>query len=227
MITLSHVYKTYRGSIPALKDISLSIAKGEFVFLTGPSGAGKSTLFKIICAYDRPTSGSAQITGYKIEDITSDQASTLRRQIGVVYQDFKLLRDRTVFENVALPLRIAGETTQQIQRRVRSVLEEVGLRYKSDDLPEHLSGGEQQRVSIARAIVHRPNILVADEPTGNLDPELSAEILNLFETVNSQGTTVVLATHDLSLVKSRGHRRIHLSAGCIEREFHGSTEAVP
>ena len=226
MIRLSHVYKTYRGTIPALRDISLNIQKGEFVFLTGPSGAGKSTLFKIVCGFDRPTSGSAEVLGHKIETLRGDEPALLRRQIGVVFQDFKLLRDRTVLENVALPLRVLGERPAVVEKRALAVLDQVALRFKSDELPEYLSGGEQQRVAIARAIVHRPSILVADEPTGNLDPELASEILRLFETVNSQGTTVVLATHDLDLVQQRTYREVRLVAGAIEGRAHESDQTL-
>ncbi|MCB0393745.1 MAG: cell division ATP-binding protein FtsE [Bdellovibrionales bacterium] len=215
MISLSHLYKSYPGPIHALRDLSLDIAKGEFVFLTGPSGAGKTTLFKLICGYDKPTSGSIRVGSWDIRKLSRNEVPILRRQIGVVFQDFKLLRDRTVFENVALPLRITGEREAIIKTRVDSILDQVGLRYKDSVFTNQLSGGEQQRVAIARALVHRPEIIIADEPTGNLDPELSKEIVSLFERANAQGTTVVIATHDKEIVKEKKKREILLRAGAL------------
>jgi cell division transport system ATP-binding protein len=215
MISLSHVYKTYPGPVHALRDLTLEIDQGEFVFLMGPSGAGKSTLFKLISAFDRATSGSIQVANKKLNQIKTDEIPFLRRQIGVVFQDFRLLKDKTVFENVALPLKIMDERENTIKNRVNDVLSQVGLKYKNDYFPTQMSGGEQQRVAIARALVHRPGLLIADEPTGNLDPELSLEIMALFESVNAQGTTVLIATHDKSIVDSRKKRIISLKAGCL------------
>lgn len=213
MIKFSHVYKTYSGTITALKDISLEIDRGEFVYLTGPSGAGKSTLFKMISAFDKPCSGDIEVEGYSINDISSKDIPYLRRRIGVVYQDFKLLKTATVFDNVALPLRVRGDNEISIKRRVIELLEEVGLVFKKDRFPEFLSGGEQQRVAIARALAAHPGLLIADEPTGNLDPELSEEIMDLLDRVNAQGTTVFVATHDHDLVNRRKRRQAHIVEG--------------
>jgi cell division transport system ATP-binding protein len=215
MIEFSHVYKTYNGPIHALKNIDLKIDKGEFVFLTGPSGAGKSTLFKMISAYDIVTSGSVNVAGYDLSKMTMQDIPIFRRKIGVVFQDFKLLKDRTLFENVALPLQVRGDKNISIQRRVHEVLEKVGLAHKHDQYPDSVSGGEQQRTAIARAIIHQPGVLIADEPTGNLDPRLSEEIMDLLESVCTQGTTVFVATHDLEMVKRRKKRTLELKDGMI------------
>jgi len=215
MIELSHVYKTYTGPTHALRDVNLNIEKGEFVFLTGPSGAGKTTLFKLISAFSKITTGHIEVAGYKLNKISDKEVPYLRRKIGVIYQDFKLLNGRTVFDNVAIPLEVRGEGRSYIRKRVRDILEDVGLSFKREKFPLQLSGGEQQRVAIARALVHQPGVLIADEPTGNLDPELSDEIINLLEKVNSQGTTVFIATHDMELVKKRGKRVVHLDGGEI------------
>lgn len=215
MITFSHVYKTYAGPVHALRNVDLNVDKGEFLFLTGPSGAGKTTLFKMLSAFDRPTSGSVQVAGFNLNKITSSEVPYFRRRIGVVFQDFKLLKGRTIFENVALPLKILGERFATT-KRVEEILDQVGLRFKLDQIVDQLSGGEQQRVAIARALVHKPELLIADEPTGNLDPDLSQEIIKLFERANAQGTTVVIASHDHELVKRMQKRVIRLKAGTLQ-----------
>ncbi|MGE0762852.1 MAG: cell division ATP-binding protein FtsE [Bdellovibrionales bacterium] len=215
MITFTHAYKAYASGTVALRDVSLQIDRGEFVFLTGPSGAGKTTLFRLLSAFDRSTSGGVEVAGYSLNALTNKQIPQFRRRIGVIYQDFRLLQRRTVFENVALPLEIRGDGQSQIDRRVRDMLDHVGLNSKTRDYPEQLSGGEQQRVAIARALVHQPAVLIADEPTGNLDPELSWDIMKLLEKANAQGTTVFVATHDHELVRRCPHRLIKLEAGAV------------
>jgi cell division transport system ATP-binding protein len=218
MIKFSHVYKTYPGPVHALRDISIEIQKGEFLFLTGKSGAGKTTLFRMISAYDKPSSGQVQVAGYDLGLIGASEVPFFRRKIGVVFQDFRLLRGRTVFENVSLPLEIRGDRQQGVQRRVEEMLDHVGLIYKKNSPIEQLSGGEQQRVSIARALIHQPGVLIADEPTGNLDPQMTEEIMDLLERVNAQGTTVFVATHDHELVKRRAKRSVQIHAGHFSEE---------
>ena len=215
MVTFSHVYKTYPGPTHALKDVSLKVEKGEFLFLTGPSGAGKSTLFRLLSAFDRPTSGRVEVMGFDLTSMKESEVPYFRRKIGVVYQDFRLLTDRTIFENVALPLEIRRDKQGYINNRVSDLLEQVGLIYKKDSYPSQLSGGEQQRVSIARALVHHPGILVADEPTGNLDPELSEGVMDLLDKVNAQGTTVFVATHEHEMVKRRSKKRVEIESGSL------------
>lgn len=215
MILFSHVYKTYPGPIHALRNIDLQIEKGEFVYLTGPSGAGKTTLFKMLSAFDRATSGQVQVAGFNLHEMPENLIPKFRQRIGVVFQDFKLLKDRTLADNVALPLQIRGEREAMIQKRVTEILEQVGLRDRAHQFPEMCSGGEQQRAAIARALIHQPGVLIADEPTGNLDPNLSEEIMDLFDRVCAQGTTVFVATHDHEMVKRRAHRVISLQGGEI------------
>jgi len=215
MIQFHHVYKTYTGPIHALKNINLEVSKGDFVFITGPSGAGKTTLFKMLSAYDKPTSGQIRVAGYDLHELTSNDVPFFRRKIGVVFQDFKLLKDFTLFENVELPLKILGLKNSVSKKRVSEILEIVGLQDRHDFYPEQISGGEKQRVAIARALIHRPEVLIADEPTGNLDPTLSDEIINLFERINAQGTTLFIATHDLELVRRKSKRNIKIFEGTI------------
>lgn len=207
MIKLSHIYKIYSQSTHALSDVSLNIDKGEFVYLTGPSGAGKTTLFKLITCYDQPTSGTIEVAGYDLRRVTAGQIPYVRRRIGVVFQDFKLLKNRTVIENVALPLEIFNLKKAETLSRVQEMLDQVGLKYKGGFFPEQLSGGEQQRVAIARSLISKPGLLIADEPTGNLDQALSEEIMELFAKINAQGTTVVIATHNTSFI-NKGNRRV-------------------
>lgn len=215
MIKFNHAYKVYPGSVQALKNVNLEIEKGEFVFLKGGSGAGKTTLFRLLSAYDRPTSGHVGVLGFDIKHITQKEIPFFRRRIGVVYQDFRLLKNKTVSENISLPLEIAGDREKYIRERTDQVLEQVGLSHKKNDFPGQLSGGEQQRVAIARAIIHHPGILIADEPTGNLDPYLAREIMNLLDKINAQGTTVFVATHDHNLVQTLGRRTVEISSGEI------------
>lgn len=215
MIEFSHLYKSYDKKMHALKDITLKIGSGEFVFLTGPSGAGKSTFFKMITGYDNPTSGKITVGNFDLNSIKEKELAAYRRKLGIVFQDFKLLPDRTVYENVCLPLVIQKHHDSFVKKRVAEVLELVGLSEKAEQFPEYLSGGEQQRTAIARAIIHQPGVLIADEPTGNLDPEMSGKIIDVFEKVCAQGTTVVIATHDHELVKRKNKRVIELKNGCV------------
>lgn len=216
MISFRHVYKNYGGNLSALRDITFQIEKGEFVFVTGPSGAGKTTLFKLISSQEKVSSGGLEVAGYSLNQIDKKQIPFFRRKIGVIYQDFKLLLDRSVFENVSLPLLVQGVKPTEIAARVEKVLDEVGLRFKKRKLPQELSGGEQQRVAIARAIVHQPDVVIADEPTGNLDAEMSQHIISLLEKINAQGTTLLVATHDPLLIQKHRQRRLHLQSGCLE-----------
>lgn len=213
MIEISHLYKTYPGPVHALRGVDLSIGKGEFVFLTGPSGAGKTTLFRMISAFDRATSGHISVAGFDLTKLKDADLPLFRRQIGVIFQDYKLLRDRTLFDNIALPLIVRGEKDGVIRKRVFEALEQVGLSHKHDQRPDSLSGGEQQRTAIARALIHQPGVLIADEPTGNLDPELSEEIMDLLEKACVQGTTVFVATHDHEMVRRRRKRRVEIRGG--------------
>lgn len=218
MINFSHTYKTYPGPTHALSNINLKIDKGEFVFLTGPSGAGKTTLFRLLSAFDKPTSGQVEVAGFNLTRMKDKEVPFLRRKIGVVYQDFRLLKGLTVFENIALPLEIRNEKPRYMNSRVREIVEQVGLFHKIDNYPTQLSGGEQQRVAIARALIHHPGVLIADEPTGNLDPDLSNDIMKLLEKVNAQGTTVFVATHDHELVAKSNKRVIKINEGQILRD---------
>lgn len=215
MIEFSHLYKTYNNQIQALKNISFTINTGEFVFLTGPSGAGKSTIFKMINGYELPTSGMVSVAKYDVSKLTEKEIPFFRRKLGIVFQDFKLLNDRSVYENIALPLKVQHFSDIYIKKRVYDVLDLVGLGHKKDQIPECLSGGEQQRTAIARAIIHQPEVLIADEPTGNLDPEMSEHIIDVFEKVCAQGTTVFIATHDHEMVKKRNKRVLAISNGSI------------
>ena len=200
MITFEHVSKRYEGGIRALEDVSFALAEGEMSFLTGHSGAGKSTLLRLVLMLERPSGGRVTVNGRDLCETPSRHAPLIRQQIGMIFQDHKLLRDKSVFDNVALPLLIAGMPFPEVKRWVRGALDRVGLLGREKNWPVELSGGEQQRVGIARAIVGMPPVLLADEPTGNLDPDLSLELFELFSELNSMGVTVMIASHDLSLI---------------------------
>ena len=215
MIQLFHVTKEYPGDGPALQDVSLEIDKGEFVFLTGASGAGKSTLLKLIFCEETATSGQLLLFGKNVAKIRASAIPFVRRHIGVVFQDFKLLPDRTVAENVAFPLEVRGLAPKEVRRRVGTILRSVGLELKAGKFPLSLSGGEQQRVAVARALVGDPALLLADEPTGNLDPERTLEVMDLLHAANARGTTVLVATHDRSLLERYKKRVIALERGRV------------
>lgn len=215
MISFSNVSKRYESGFEALNNINFNLARGEMAFLTGHSGAGKSTLLKLIMRMEVATRGQINIDGINLNQLRLNQVPYLRRKIGVVFQDHQLLYDRSVFDNVALPLVIDGMEPQEIQRRVHAALDKVGLLSKVKLKPIMLSGGEQQRVGIARAVVNKPPILLADEPTGNLDPKLSAEIMHLFRQFNAVGVTVLIASHDLDLISRMGKRVMELSQGSL------------
>jgi cell division transport system ATP-binding protein len=215
VIQLFHVAKAYPGDAPVLDDITLQIEKGEFVWLTGPSGAGKSTLLKLLFCAETPTSGQILVGGRNIVRLAQRGIPYLRRNVGVVFQDFKLLQNRTVLENVGYSLEVLGFSDSEIRERSRERLKQVGLAHKAESLPRRLSGGEQQRVAIARALVNEPTVLLADEPTGNLDAGLTDSILELLFDANARGTTVVVATHDRSLLTRHHRRTIELSRGRV------------
>lgn len=213
IIRFTRVSKRYPGGHDALADVSLSMAAGELCFLTGRSGAGKSTLLKLIACIERPTRGQAVVNGHNIAALKTRHVPAFRQKLGIIFQNYKLLYDRTVFDNVALPLVIRGMDHSHVERRVRAALDTVGLLDKERLYPITLSGGEQQRVGIARAIVTKPPLLLADEPTGNLDPGLSLEIMRLFERFQQVGVSVLIATHDVSLIRRMRHRIITLEGG--------------
>lgn len=217
MVRFDQVSKRYPGGKEALSGVNFELERGEFAFLTGHSGAGKSTLLKLMMLMERPSRGQVFVDGQNLNRMGSWAIPYHRRKIGVVFQNHQLLFDRSVYENVALPLQIAGYTPAEAGRRVRAALDSVGLLGMEKRNPIELSGGEQQRVGIARAVVNKPALLLADEPTGNLDPELSAEIMKLFTRFQQVGVTVLIATHDIDLVESMGHRRIILDHGQIHQ----------
>jgi cell division transport system ATP-binding protein len=214
-VAIYHVSKSYSPGSFALRDVSLQLRKGEFVFLTGPSGAGKTTLLRLLFAAERPSEGQIVVLGRNSARLGPRAIPLLRRRIGVVFQDFKLLPRRTIEENVALALEVVGTPRREVRARVFSVLKQVGLQHRRHHHPLSLSGGEQQRVAIARALVNEPEILLADEPTGNLDPDLTVEVMDLIASAATRGTTVVVATHEHALVARYGKRSVHLEAGRI------------
>ncbi|MCA1770777.1 MAG: cell division ATP-binding protein FtsE [Halomonas sp.] len=213
MIAFEHVGKRYGGRFEALANLDFRVRRGEMVFLTGHSGAGKSSLLRLVMRLERPSRGRILVAGHDIDRLHASQVPYYRRQIGVVFQDHQLLHDRSIFHNVALPLEIQGVEPRESARRVRAALDKVGLLHREKALPIELSGGEQQRVGIARAVVNKPPLLLADEPTGNLDPQLSADIMTLFEDFNRIGTTVMIASHDLALIARLRHRTLRLRDG--------------
>jgi cell division transport system ATP-binding protein len=213
VIETQSLAKTYGRGMYALRDLNLTIGKGEFAFLTGPSGAGKSTLLRLLLLQERPSEGEVIVGGRNLSSLKRDEVQAYRRTVGFVFQDFKLIPTKTVFENVSFVLRVLGQPVEHQRRATYQALKWVGLQHRLNALPEELSGGEQQRVAIARALVNDPHLVLADEPTGNLDPDLSLEIMNLFRDMNARGTTVLVATHDRELIKWVGRRVIHLEHG--------------
>jgi len=215
VIEASHLSKLYSRGVYAIRDLSLTVDKGEFMFLTGPSGAGKSTLLRLLLREDLPSEGTLKVLGRDVTAMSGAQLQDFRRQVGFVFQDFKLIQRFTVFQNVSFVMRVIGVDVETQQRKTFQVMKWVGLQHRMNAFPEELSGGEQQRVAIARALVNDPQLILADEPTGNLDPDLSFEIMNLFREINARGTTVVVATHDRELIRRVGRRAVTLDKGQI------------
>ncbi|WP_217588542.1 cell division ATP-binding protein FtsE [Lentibacillus saliphilus] len=220
MILMDDIYKKYANGVTALNGISVDIKQGEFVYIVGPSGAGKSTFIKLMYRQEKPTSGKIIINEKDLQTLQEKEIPYLRRDIGVVFQDFKLLPRLTVYENIAFALEVIEETPRNIRRRVMDVLDLVGLKNKARFIPDELSGGEQQRVSIARAIVNHPKLVIADEPTGNLDPDTSWEIMRTLEEINDKGTTIIMATHSKEIVNKIKKRVIAIENGVIVRDEH-------
>ena len=218
LIDSHHLSKLYSRGVYALRDLSLTIDKGEFMFLTGPSGAGKSTFLRLLLRQDLPSEGTLKVAGRDLNSLTLPQVQAYRRTIGFVFQDFRLVPRFTVFQNVSFVMRVLGVPVPSQQRKTFQVLKWVGLQHRMNAYPLELSGGEQQRIAIARALVNDPQLVLADEPTGNLDPDLSLEIMNLFREINARGTTVVVATHDRELIRRVGRRSITLDHGRVVEE---------
>lgn len=223
MIKLEHVSKSYTAGIPALNDVSLNIEAGEFVFIVGDSGSGKSTLIKLLLKELEPTEGTITINKTKLNKLRRRQIPKFRRNIGVVFQDFRLLKDRNIYDNVAFAQKVIGESSRSIKKNVPAMLSMVGLAAKYRSYPRQLSGGEQQRVAIARALINEPKILLADEPTGNLDNHNAWEIMKLLEEINSRGTTVVVVTHNLEIVKAMNKRVITMKKGVVAEDSKGDS----
>ena len=221
MIETYHLSKLYNRGVYALRDLTLTIDKGEFIFLTGPSGAGKSTLLRLLLREELPSEGELTVLGRNLNTLRPSQVQTFRRSVGFVFQDFRLIPRFTVFQNVAFVLRVLGMPIAVQQRKTFQVLKWVGLQHRMNALPQELSGGEQQRIAIARALINDPQLVLADEPTGNLDPDLSLEIMNLFREINAGGTTVLIATHDRELIRLVGRRSITLDQGRIVEVAEG------
>ncbi len=215
ILSLEHIGKVYGGRWVALSDVSFTLEEGEFVFLVGPSGAGKSTLIKLILAQERPDTGKIEFAGFDSTRLTEEEIPLMRRKLGVIFQDFKLLPDMTAWDNVAFALRVCGYPRKATKMRTDELLSQVGLLHRSKAYPQELSGGECQRVAIARALVHSPLLLLADEPTGNLDPNATEEIMELLLTINRQGTAIIMATHDIELVERFAFRVLELSDGVL------------
>lgn len=218
MIYMSDVSKVYSNGSVALADVTVEIGKGDFIFVVGPSGAGKSTFIKLIFREELPTSGRLVVNGRNVVDMMPKEVPYLRRGLGIVFQDYRLLPNKTVYDNVAFAMQVIEASRREIQKRVHNVLDLVGLRHKVRTYPSELSGGEQQRVAIARAIVNNPVVVIADEPTGNLDPDTSWEIMKVFDTINKAGTTIVMATHDKTVVDAMKKRVIAIEKGRIVRD---------
>ena len=218
MLIMSDVSKVYPGGSVALQDVNVHIEPGEFVFVVGPSGAGKSTFIKMLFREVLPTTGSIFVNGMDILALSPKEIPFMRRQLGIIFQDYRLLPDRTVFENVAFAMQVIEAPHRKIRRQVNNVLDLVGLRHRSNAYPSELSGGKQERIAIARAIVNDPVVVIADEPTGNLDPETSWDIMEIFKEINSAGTTIVMATHDKDVVDAMGKRVIAIEQGRIVRD---------
>lgn len=215
MVEFKNVSKVYENGTVALKDISLNISKGEFVFVVGDSGAGKSTFLKLIIAEEKPTSGEISVNNYNINTMKRKEIPYLRRTMGIVFQDFRLIPKMTVYDNVAFALRVTGASMRNIRKRVPYVLGLVGLSHKAKCKPNELSGGEQQRVGLARALINNPSMIIADEPTGNIDPKLTYEIVELLSEINRRGTTVIMVTHERSLIKQFNHRVVMIDEGYL------------
>jgi len=215
MIKIYHVHKRYAGGVVALQDVNLEIERGEFVFLTGPSGAGKTSLLRLLLRQELPSEGQILVNGRNVGALPVSKVPALRRSIGVVFQDFKLVKRKTALDNVAYVLNVAGHSRTEQRRRAYNALKSVGLNHRLNAYPPVLSGGEKQRVAIARAVVNEPELLLADEPTGNLDPDLAVEIMRLFREINARGTTVVVATHDRDLIQRMQRRTVVLERGTV------------
>ena len=225
MIEFKGVHKTYDNGTKALKDVNIHIDKGEFVFIVGASGSGKSTFLKLIMREEKPNAGEVIVNGFKLRKLPRRKVPYLRRTMGIVFQDFRLINNMTVFDNVAFAMRVIGASQREVRKRVPYILGLVGLQDKARSFPQELSGGEQQRVGLARALVNNPSMIIADEPTGNIDPEMSMEIVGLLTEINRRGTTVLMVTHEHELVHAFPHRIIEIRDGCVVSDSLYDTDA--